>query len=1438
MITADPQKKANTLSQVVAILSRISPAEDLERVLSFAPVVFAETPDRIALTLPPEALAQRILGHFGFIAHEMPPPTQVYKGVPGIHVGVRNPSESEALATGGGKGLPIETTIVETHTMDAPFIFESLKNYFIKSGLRVFSAVHPIFSVRRQWERVAWIGGPREEGWKEVYCHFQIERVDSKERLRRIEHEIFSVLKCVFLAVEDFDEMVGIEADMAARLCSPVGDAGEVESARAFLEWLAADNYIFMGTARYILDADRLPRRLRESATGIFKDEALLPVVFPGLVEEIERHILPVGGDRRIVGLDYCENASAIYHLEPIDYVMLRDWALDGTLKGVTLLLGRFARSAFSQRADSIPLLKEKANWILAESGQIRNSHVYREIRSTFNSMPMRELFYAPAPSLKEIIEQIVFMMSDDALVVHSRVGERYVVLTIAFSRSHYSYDAETGLVQRFSETFGPISFHTMAECGTLTLLLFYFDADKLDHPVEVDAVRRITLPLVTTWERRVLAELEGAFGESEGRRLFSRYVRADSRSGLYREVTAPELVPEDLRRLESLEGRLEVRVLPKSLDTATLHLYSERPLGLTDALRTLQNLGLSVNEELRVPLTLPEERKCYLYRLEIEAPQKRIAALEIAGDRFVEALRALDEERASDDPLNGLILDASLTWREVALIRTLRNHLLQIRPYYNAETINGVVLRNSSVARALFLAFAERFDPARDSGRDAAIKEGDKGVQAALETVRSLMEDEVLRALDNLSRSTIRTNYYQTPERPVIAIKVDSRKVAGMPAPRPLCEIYVHSRLLEGIHLRGGRVARGGIRWSDRHDDFRTEILGLMKTQMIKNSVIIPVGSKGGFVLKGNIPTRPALDTYLIDRYREYVSGLLDLTDNIVGGQVLHPPEVVRYDDGDPYLVVAADKGTAHLSDTANSVSSQYGFWLGDAFASGGSHGYDHKAVGITARGTWECVKHHFRNLGIDVQRDPFTVCAIGDMAGDVFGNGMLMSRKIRLLAAFNHAHIFIDPDPDMERSCLERERLFQLSRSSWRDYDVSLLSAGGGIFDRSAKAIPVSAAMGKMLDIDTPLTTGEELIRKILSARVDLLYNGGIGTYVKSSSEEHADVRDHSNDRVRINGVEVRARVVAEGGNLGFTQKGRIEYWLHGGIMNTDAVDNSGGVDMSDHEVNIKIFLDVLEREGVIAGKEERNLILAEMTEEVAQLVLADNECQSRALTLDAMRSIARFEEFMNVIEEMVAMGAVNRSDADLPARDKLLEASQQGRGLPRPLLAVLLAHSKMWAYEAALQSTFPESGMGMEFLRCYFPERLRRDYSRHFEKHVLRREIAATGAVNYVLNNAGMLLIPRLRNAAKTGVGEVLAAYLNIDRQADAEKLRREIKASALSAAIEHQHLLEVEEVIESAAGDALCGLPPGDVAGRLNPIRAACRAHGQGGSQSSE
>ena len=1423
MITADPARRAALFEEVRPLIDQGTPPEDRELLHAFAAVIFPSVPDAIVFHLAPGEIAARLRAYFRFVVRAMPPEYQLYRGLPGIHVVVRNPDPDEEAAGGSATGHHYDITIVETHTPDAPFIFESLKNFFQREGLRVFSALHPMFTVRRQWERIAWIGGPAEDGTRELFCQFRIERIEAQERLRRIEHQVYALLKSVFLAVEDHRQMQHGAVDLSQRLRSRSGDPAEADQAHAFLAWLFEDNFVHLGAMHHAPGPDGELHAAQDGALGVFKDSALLPVVFPGLQERLAAHLAPRPGDDRVLDFDYPAGVSAIHHLEPVDDIVLREWRPDGTLGGATLVLGRVAKSAFAARAEDVPTLREKLAWMHDHSGALPNSHAHREMRAIFNYFPKRELFYADAASLQRTIEQMVHMSSDEEIVVTLRHGRAYEAVHIAFSDLRYSRRVEEELKGTLAAAFGPVTFSAWGDCGTTGVLVYYFDQSTLEHPVDADRVRDLARAAITTWEDRTAQTLEEAFGPVEGRRLFKKYVRTETRSGLYRESTRPEEVPEDLRHLELLEARLEMTVVPVSADSATLKLYSPKPIGLTDTIRTLQHFTLAVVDELNIALALPEGRKGWLSRMQIEAEPRVVAALHTGAPRLLDALRALQEDRATDCPLNGLVLLEGLTWREVEVLRTFRNHLLQVRPHYNADTINAVLIRNSAVARALFGLFGARLDPTREATRKHDITEAQSHVRRALKKVTSLVDDEILRALENLVLATLRTNYFQVPERPVIAIKVDSAKVEGMVSPRPMVEIYVHSPRLQGIHLRGGKVARGGIRWSDRHDDFRTEILGLMKTQMVKNSIIVPLGSKGGFVLKGTVPPRPALDAYLIDRYRQFISGLLDITDNLVNGAVVHPPEVVRHDGDDPYLVVAADKGTAHLSDTANQVSAQYGFWLGDAFASGGNVGYDHKREGITARGAWECVRHHFRNLGVDVQTQPFTMAGIGDMSGDVFGNGALRSRTTRLVAAFDHRHIFVDPTPDPETSFVERERLFKLPRSSWRDYDATLISAGGGVFDRSAKAIHVSPEMKALLGIEQAEVSGEEMIRRILTAPVDLLYNGGIGTYVKASFEDDGQVGDRTNDRVRVDGQDLRARVVAEGGNLGLTQAGRIDYWLRGGLIKTDAADNSDGVDMSDHEVNLKILLDQLVRTGVIPSRQARNALLREMTDQVSALVLDDNDRQALALTLDGRRTAASYDEAVAFVETLVSSGIVNRQDDALPTREALLESPARERGLPRPVLAVLLGHVKNWAFRELLSTTVVEDPLARPFLDAYFPPRLREEYAGHFAAHPLRREIIATAVVNALVNSQGIGFLHRAMAATGKAVGAVIEAWLKAERSIDAAGLRGRVRGAGWAAADEHAALLDIGGGVEAAVLSMLGGTTSGH-APDLDALRA--------------
>jgi glutamate dehydrogenase len=1383
----DPHLRQLRHDELLRALSGMSGIASHELLTPFVSAILPELPDGLTVATEAASLPRSVAEAFTFVVLTVAPPFQVYRGAPGLHVAARNPVDGEV-------------TVVETHTPHVPFIFESLKNYFRRQGIRVVSSIHPIFSVRRQWERIVNISDAADEGTKELYCAFHIERIESPERLRRIEHQVYAVLKSVFLAVEDFNGMRQSAMDAGARLRSRSGLKKDVDTARAFLNWLADENFVLMGTLGYRPTRARLEPDWA-TARGVFRDSNLLPVVFPGVTDLFGSYPVPATADGRIVDVDFCAGAHAIHHLEPLDDIVIREWAEGGELESATRLIGRLAKSAFSARPQDIPLLREKLAWVLEHSVAAARSHTYRATRAAFNQFPKRELLYADAASIKEVIDRVVRLSGNGDVAVSTRRGVGYHAVHIAFSKTRYSHEVEERLSSALTAAVGRVAFHTWADCGDAALLVFYFPESGSETAIDIERVRDIALDAVTTWEDRTAAALDEAFGPTEGRRLYRRYVDIEGRSRLYREITPPAEVPEDVRRLEQLQDRLEIRILrPDSPTSATIKLFSPTPLELVDTLRTLEHLGLVVREEVSVPLLLPEGRKGFLQRLRVEADPHVIGRLGASEASLLDALRAIQEGRASNDPLNGLVLTQGLCWRDIALLRTLRNYVLQIRPQYTADTLTAVLLKNSRVAAALFQVFAARFGPVAEA-RDTLIEQRDAELERATADVSSLLHDEILRMFQNVVQAVVRTNFYQQPERPVISVKIDCAQVQGMPQPRPMFEIYVHSPLLEGVHLRGGRVARGGIRWSDRPDDFRSEVLGLMSTQMLKNAIIVPVGSKGGFVLKTPLGRGHTQDASLVDRYREFIAGLLDVTDNRVQGSICHPPAVIRYDDDDPYLVVAADKGTAHLSDAANQVSAQYGFWLGDAFASGGSNGYDHKKEGITARGAWASVEHHFRLIGIDPDRQPFTVVGIGDMAGDVFGNGLLRSRMTKLVGAFNHQHVFLDPNPDPAASFAERQRLFRLPRSTWRDYDPTLISAGGGVFDRSAKSIPLTNETRALLGIDADAASGEEVIRRLLTARVDLLYNGGIGTYVKAADEDSAAVGDRANDRVRVNAADLGARVVAEGGNLGLTQRGRLEYCAKGGHINTDAVDNSGGVSMSDHEVNIKILLDGVMRAGELTSPADRNALLAGMTDEVSELVLADNVSQARALTLDARRSAARPDELRFTFDHMVASGAASTAHG-LQGRDHTGAGPDGAKAVARPILALAMALAKNWGARELQETPLVDAPETRGFLHGYFPAALRDRFAAHIDAHPLRREIVSTAVINHVVNHAGVGLVPRLMVASGRGIGDVVSAYLRAEREQDASALRARVLAAKADVHREHDILLEIEDAIEAS------------------------------------
>lgn len=866
---------------------------------------------------------------------------------------------------------------------------------------------------------------------------------------------------------------------------------------------------------------------------------------------------------------------------------------------------------------------------------------------------------------------------------------------------------------------------------------------------------------MALTWNEQLQHQLIEKYGKSKGIDLYHQYAFAFT--ARYSDDYSVNVAISDIAYIEELSADkpldLSFYLAEKFEHPLHLRIFQwMKAIPLSDILPMLENMGLRIYNERPNRLLFENERQVYISDFAVSY-NKVAFEIDQVSDLFQDAFTHIYLGLCENDGFNKLILSASLSWRDIIILRAYAKYLRQVGFRFSQPYIESTLDKNASIAKDLVILFKTLHDPKNSSAKKAA--EIEKNILTALDAVTSLDEDRILRRMLELIKATLRTNYFQTnhntESKEYVSLKLNSAQVPELPLPVPLYEVFVYSPRFEAIHLRNAKVARGGIRWSDRPEDFRTEILGLMKAQKVKNAIIVPSGAKGGFVLKTQTPSRDEV----VYCYKSFIRGLLDLTDNIVEDKIIPPAQVVCYDDPDTYLVVAADKGTASFSDIANAISAEYHYWLGDAFASGGATGYDHKKMGITARGAWESIKRHFRELNIDVMNSPITVVGIGDMSGDVFGNGMLYSKQIKLVAAFDHRHIFLDPDPDLALSYQERLRLFNLPTSSWADYQPALISKGGGVFSRSLKAITLSAEIKQLLALEETVLTPNELIRSILKSPVDLIYNGGIGTYVKATDESHMDVGDRTNDYCRVNGNELRSRVVGEGGNLGFTQLGRVEYALTGGLINTDFIDNSAGVDCSDHEVNLKILLNTEVHKGKLS-LEKRNELLASLTQEVAQLVLNDNYAQALVMSFSAHHARRNLTLHQNYIRDLESLGVLNRHVEFLPDDKTIIERKSAGLGLTRPELAVLLAYSKIHIKNEILKSKLPEDPFLRQVIASAFPESIRNKYSKNMQDHTLHRDIIATQLSNQMVNHMGFTYIYRLQVETGATVEEIIKAY----------------------------------------------------------------------------
>ncbi|RJS45174.1 NAD-glutamate dehydrogenase [Nocardioides cavernaquae] len=1321
-------------------------------------------------------------------------------------------------------------TVVEVVTDDMPFLVDSVVVELARLHHDVQLVVHPRFDVERDDEghlRSVEVVDDRREpgsGWhRESWMHLEIPRTAADlPVLRKLEADVQRVLGDVRAAVEDWVAMRDQADDVVAQLetSPPPVPEEELREGRALLEWLADDHFTFLGYREYRLGEDDVLRVVPGTGLGILRART-------------ERESGQAGGDRGansfpklpplvrakarekvLLVLAKANSRSTVHRPAYLDYVGVKVYDSGGEVVGERRFLGLWSSAAYTESVRRIPVLAEKAAAVLAEVGFDEHSHAGKALLDTMESYPRDELFQTPVRDLAVIAEAVMHARERRRLrlFVHPDAYHRYLSCLIYMPRDRYNTMVRERFAALLREHLGAETLEYAARVGESPMAQVHFVARPpagAELPdVDIAALERLLVEAARSWDDDFVTSVTAEYGEAAGASLVRRYQRAFPQG--YKEDFSARAAAVDLGRLEVISGEqgLDLAVhdrVGSAPGETRLKVYRVGPpLSLSAVLPMLSSLGVEVVDERPYELAgLPRRTSIYEFGLRRagDVSDESRALLE-------EALRAIWDGSCEVDGFNALVLAAGLSWRQASILRAYARYLRQGGTPFSPETLEDALRQNVGLARLLIQLFEARFDPAAPD-RDRAQEQLLERIESALDDVVRLDHDRILRSYLTLIRATLRTNFFvptaDGSRRPCLALKLDPSAIPELPEPRPSFEIFVYSPRVEGVHLRFGPVARGGLRWSDRRDDFRTEVLGLVKAQMVKNTVIVPVGAKGGFYAK-QLPDGSDREAWLaegIASYRTFISGLLDLTDNLVGGEIVPPDGVVRHDGDDAYLVVAADKGTATFSDIANGIAADYGFWLGDAFASGGSVGYDHKAMGITARGAWVSVQRHFREMGIDCQTEEFTAVGIGDMSGDVFGNGMLCSPTTRLVAAFDHRDIFLDPTPDAAVSYAERQRLFALPRSSWQDYDRSLLSPGGGVWSRQLKKIPISPEVAAVLDLDAEVATltPAELMKAILQAPVDLLWNGGIGTYVKGASESQAAAGDKANDPIRIDGGELRARCVGEGGNLGLTQLGRIEYAAEGGRINTDFIDNSAGVDTSDHEVNIKILLDQAVLDGDLTGK-HRNQLLVAMTDEVAALVLRDNDEQNLALANAAAHARALLHVHEDWMRELERRGVLVREVEGLPSRAEMRRRLERKEALTTPELAVLMAWTKIVLARELIDSDLPDDPFLRSDLVGYFPARMREEYSDRIEQHPLRREIVVTQVVNDLVNGAGITFWPRLSGETGASAAELTRANFIAREIFGSLELRTEIAGwdNRLAAAVQTRMRIEMRTLVE--------------------------------------
>lgn len=1240
-------------------------------------------------------------------------------------------------------------TVIEILSRDMPFVFDSAMCLLNKLNICVERAAHPtIFVSRDKNGKLLSIDEVLSNGGEEeIVIQILTSHALENELATKVEAELNSILSFVEAAVYDWRKTL----DKLQLHINDFDKACNIENInlhceqKEFLENMRDKYFVFLGAIQYSFNKDK-KAKIKDSTLGILKLDL---DQFEPLIET-SVFTSNFCKDTNLISISKLNKSSVVHRDVSLDCLCVKTLDEKGNIKTASIFIGLFTSILYYQSATLIPIIRDKLSFVLKKANFRPHSYAGKELVSIVEALPRDELFEISSEELFPLVMEIYALLFATELRLFLRKKGGHLSCLLFLPTELANTENVKKLKANLTFEYGPIVSHSFAQINSSKLCYYHFIIDSKDtilNTTDLTQIEKDLRSVTRPWDISLKKLLLKEYSKHKAMDIFNKFQLAFSVS--YQEKASySQSIIQDIKNVSAVIDTQEIifKISPNiegKANLAQLKIYHLEELNLSAIMPMLQNMGLNVvAEQIHVIEPLGNKGEVWLHQFVLKADKETAKMIEDAQENIEEAFHAMWHNKCQNDPYNQLILKANLTHRQVTMLMGLSEYLCQVKIGYSHEYLGQILNKHSKISKLLVDLFYSMFNNKLTSEERLTKSDLTRAtIEKELDLIHDNVEDQIIRRFINVLNNILRTNYFlrdkNNHEKDYMSFKIDSAKIINIPLPSPYREIFVYSANFEAIHLRGGKVARGGLRWSDRSEDYRTEVLGLMKTQVVKNAVIVPTGSKGGFVLKNTAGlSREEFMAKGKECYKNFLRGMLDITDNMVEGRIHHPKHIVRYDQDDAYLVVAADKGTATFSDIANSISDEYKFWLGDAFASGGSKGYDHKKMAITARGAWISVARHFREIGVDVDKDDFTVVGIGDMSGDVFGNGMLLSKHIKLLAAFNHMHIFIDPNPNSAKSFLERERLFNLPRSTWEDYSSKVLSKGARVYSRNEKSLQLTPEIKERFNIKCDNISPINLMRILLTAEVDLLWNGGIGTYAKAKFETHEQVGDKANDNLRCNGEDLRCKIIGEGGNLGFTQHARIEYARKGGRINTDAIDNSAGVDCSDHEVNLKIALKELMNKGLMT-EDERVSLLESMTDDIAELCLKDNRTQTRALTIASQQGIdvlGSQEHFINLLEEQ---GILDRELECLPSRQQFTQLYASKQGLTRPELSVLLAYSKNAIYDNLINTNLAEDPYFCNDLLLYFPEKMRKKYSEILISHPLRKEIITTSITNSMVN-----------------------------------------------------------------------------------------------------